>query len=165
MVFCWFAISWAKSDPRAPQRRAQLADVFRSLDRQTRSASRTIPRPRDGDAIPLSAREQVCGASIGLCRPFLIAGAAFCSWQRVSDWDWTSKRSIIPALNRPWTEHHEEGEQIPQPATLYPNSARRILEPIDHSIFCTLVHRRPPINYTASVSIGGSWLNPWAPKR
>jgi hypothetical protein len=41
--------------PRAPQRRAKLTDVFRSLDRQTLSASRTIPRPRDGDAIPHSA--------------------------------------------------------------------------------------------------------------
>jgi hypothetical protein len=45
----------AKSDPRAPQRRAKLTDVFRSRDRQTRSASGTIPRPRDGDAIPPSA--------------------------------------------------------------------------------------------------------------
>jgi hypothetical protein len=41
--------------PRAPQRRAKLTDVFRPLDRQTRSASGTIPRPRDGDAIPPSA--------------------------------------------------------------------------------------------------------------
>jgi len=41
--------------PRAPQRRAKLTDVFRPLDRQTRSASGTIPRPRDGDVIPLSA--------------------------------------------------------------------------------------------------------------
>jgi hypothetical protein len=61
--------------PRAPQRRAQLTDVlrqsaayscptFRSLDRQTRSASRTIPRPRDGDAIPPSAPGSAAARSV-----------------------------------------------------------------------------------------------------
>ena len=50
--------------PRAPQRHAQLTDVFRSLDRQTRSASRTIPRPRDGDAIPPSALGPAAARSV-----------------------------------------------------------------------------------------------------
>ena len=41
--------------PRAPQRRAKLTELFRSRDRQTRSASGTIRQLPDGDAIPPSA--------------------------------------------------------------------------------------------------------------
>jgi hypothetical protein len=60
---CWSAPDREGARPRALRRRAKLTDVFRSLDRQTRSASGTIRQLPDGDAIPPSAGSGTCLAA------------------------------------------------------------------------------------------------------
>ncbi len=105
----------AKSDPRAPQRRAKLTDVFRSRDRQTRSASGTIPRPRDGDAIPPSAG---CVSRRTATRSPRTRGAI-------------RGGRITPSLRAAGFEDEDENEapgEQPQPATRVQLAAGAILQ-------------------------------------
>jgi hypothetical protein len=111
---CWPAPDWEGARPRALRRRAKLTDVFRSLDRQTRSASGTIRQLPGGDAIPPSAGSGTCLAT-PCRRPILIPTKATLFmgqdtrlslrgleitqlWSCISVGDFTEFSSVMPTI-------------------------------------------------------------------